>query len=279
MADKTREKLATTTTVPKTISIVNQENLPPVVKEPKSTSELIKSLQAERRRSDHFQKYLENALKSDVEERTTISDVFEELSHETSFQDMNWKTASPKTFENTISSGSPFSIEENEGRIAGGDSDVSMGTRLFGNQTIQFNEESCFGIPQSLQNVEKNVAIKRKSLGHLPQKSKRLSLDNSVRESFSETSQNDLSRTDAYITSSESGFDFDIMTLPGRSRRQRLSEIYGEDKVMLSLYEPTVSEDIDILKSEIKANRRESDLFEKKLRAALESEPFSNQSF
>ena len=279
MADKAREKLATTTIMPKRSSVVDQENQPPVAKEPKTTSELIKSLQVERRRSDHFQKYLENALKSDGEERTTISNAFEELSSETGFQDVNWKTASLKKFENTISSGSPFSVEENERCIAGGDQDVSMGTRLFGNQTIQFNEESCFGIPQSLQNVEKNVAIKRKSLGHLPQKSKRLSLDNSVRESVSETSQNDLTGTEAYRTSSESDFDFDIMTLPGRSRRQRLSEIYGDDKVMLSLYEPTVSEDIDLLKSEIKANRRESDLFEKKLRAALESDPFSNQSF
>ena len=231
---------------------------------------MIKSLQAERRRSDHFQKYLENALKSDQEERATLSEYFDELPSDINFHDKSLGDSS--VFENTLRTESPSGIKRKEFSMTDNAPDISMGTKLFGNQTIHFNEESCFGSPEHLKRVEKTVTLKRKSLGHVPQNSKRLSLDIPKVSGNDDTDDNQ-----SKIRESKLGLDF--TTLPARTRRQRLSEVYGDDKVMLSLCEPTFSEDLSSLKDELKANRRDSDLFEKKLLSILQNDSFSNESY
>lgn len=64
----------------------------------------------------------------------------------------------------------------------------------------------------------------------------------------------------------------ELSTLPAKKRHERLSEMYNNDKVMMCLKEPSVEEDLENLKENIKASRRESDMFEKKLRLLLEGQ-------
>ncbi|XP_052780533.1 germinal-center associated nuclear protein-like [Mya arenaria] len=62
----------------------------------------------------------------------------------------------------------------------------------------------------------------------------------------------------------------DLSGLYGKKRRERLSEIYNNDPVMMYLNEPSLVEGMASLKEEIKKERRNSDLFDKKLRDLLQ---------
>ena len=255
---------------------VDQENIPPEVKvkETKTSSSLIKSLQAERRRSDHFQKYLENALKSD-QEPVILQESMEVDSRKSKtpkmfgdsfrmpgidkdsgdkdidgdFHESEWKSASADIFGDSLADNRDFSMIEY-------DPNISMGARLFGNRTIHFNDESCFGAGGGEFTGER----KRKSFGQPQQNAKRFSLG--------VVTELDARNRDSLI-------DVAVSTLSSKARKQRLSDIYGNDKVMFALCEPSVDEGIDSLKDQIKANRRESDIFEEKLRAAMKADPFT----
>ena len=283
---KVRDKVSDTTTssvahiVNQVSTVVNQENVPPEIKEAKASSSLIKSLQAERRRSDHFQKYLENAIKSDQEpvlfkepanetsipeqesrksktpklfgdslRSSTMGDNASEKDIGVNFQESEWKSANTAMFGDSLGDNREFSMMDN-------DLNGSMGTRLFGNRTIHFNDESCFG------DREITVERKRKSFGHPQQNAKRFSLG--VVNEIDSTSRDSLTET-----------QLDIAMLSSKARKQRLSDIYGNDKVMLALCEPSVDEGIASLQNQIKRNRRESDLFEEKLLAAMKADPFT----
>lgn len=63
----------------------------------------------------------------------------------------------------------------------------------------------------------------------------------------------------------------ELSTLPGRQRRSRLSEIFDNDSVMMYIHEPTLAEDLKNFQDNVSANRRDSDLFEKRLRHILEN--------
>ena len=283
-AKKVRENLSDTTL--KVATIVNQENVPPEPKETKTSSSLIKSLQAERRRSDHFQKFLENALKSD-QNSVSFKELPSEISYQkpelnsakpkllgdlfrnpavqnnctdkdslVGFQESEWKSASAAMFGDSLAGPT---AENREFSMIENDLNVSMGTRLFGNRTIHFNDESCFGDGDQVSSERK-----RKSFGHIPQNAKRFSL--SVAKEADLTNRESLA---------ESQLPVDITALSSKVRKQRLSDIYGNDKVMFALCEPSVDEGIDSLKNQIKANRRESDLFEEKLLAAMKADPFT----
>lgn len=63
----------------------------------------------------------------------------------------------------------------------------------------------------------------------------------------------------------------ELSTLPGRERRNRLSEIFDNDSVMMYIHEPTLAEDLKNFQDNISSNRRDSDLFEKRLRHILEN--------
>ena len=257
---KVRDKLSDMTTsnvatiVNQVTTVVDQENVPPEPKEAKPSSSLIKSLQAERRRSDHFQKFLENAIKSDQKpvlfketandtsipeqesrksktpkmfgdslRSSTMGDNASEKAIGVNFQESEWKSANTAMFGDSLADNREFSMMDN-------DLNVSMGTRLFGNRTIHFNDESCFG------DREITGERKRKSFGHPQQNAKRFSLgvvnemDSANRESLTES-------------------QIDITTLSSKARKQRLSDIYGNDKVMFALCEPSVDEGIDSLQN------------------------------
>ena len=216
-------------------------------------------------------------MKDDQAERATMSEFFEELPSDIDFQDKFINDTS--VFEKTDGAAK---LKTNDFTLRDNEADVSMGTRLFGNQTIQFNERSCFGSPDlSNKNVGKTATLKRKSLDDVSKSSKRLSLDlprvsgNEIQLSDSFLNQTDSSQLDTR----ESRLGLDYTALPARSRRQRLSEVYGDDKVMLTLCEPTFSDELKSLKEQLKANRRESDLFEKKLLSVLSNDSLANESF
>lgn len=63
----------------------------------------------------------------------------------------------------------------------------------------------------------------------------------------------------------------ELSSLPGKKRRERLSEIFDNDPVMMYINEPTLTEDVENFKENLKASRRESDLFEKRLKHLLEN--------
>lgn len=185
----------------------------------KMSSTLITSLKSERRQSDHFQKYLESALKdSDPEldsalQESTLFPVFEHGN----------QTCAPEDFS-AFTNERTFSFDQS-----------SYQRRKSFDATKYFS--------QSLYDISAIFPSEGEKKSPLP--SSRRKSDIGLQE---------------------------LSTLPGKKRRERLSEIYDNDKVMMCLKEPSVEEDLENLRENIKASRRESDMFEKKLRLLLEGQ-------
>jgi hypothetical protein len=192
----------------------------------KTSGTLTKSLKSERRHSDHFQKYLENALK-----------------------DIDPELDSSLTGSTSVTGSASFSVFESRNESFGS-----------GNFFSSSNERRFSFDPSANQ--------------------KRLSFDAT---SYFNQSQNDISSI--FATQSEGRLPLppnrrksdiglqELSVLPGKKRRQRLSEIYDNDRVMMYIKEPTLSEDAKNLKENLRSSRRESDLFEKKLRLLMQSNP------
>ncbi|KAH3816579.1 hypothetical protein DPMN_118097 [Dreissena polymorpha] len=98
---------------------------------------------------------------------------------------------------------------------------------------------------------------------------------------FFDRSQNDLSAIfdtsniefKELQTSKRRKSDFDekeLSTLYGKKRKERLSEVFNNDPVMMYLKEPTLHEDLASLQENVRAERRNSDMFEKKLKQILQ---------
>ena len=184
----------------------------------KTSSSLSKSLKSERRQSDHFQKYLENALKD-----------------------------TDPQFETSLSGSASFSVFESENESFDA-----------GNFSTAANQRRVSFEPMANQ--------------------RRLSFDATA---YFNTSNNDISSIFASQSEgrlllppnrrkSDIGLQ-ELSVLPGKKRRQRLSEIYDNDRVMMYIKEPTLREDAASLEENLKSERRNSDLFEKKLKLLLQS--------
>ncbi|XP_045166422.2 germinal-center associated nuclear protein-like isoform X2 [Mercenaria mercenaria] len=186
----------------------------------KTSSTLIKSLKSERRQSDHFQKYLEDALK----------DVDPDLNH-------------------SLTESASFSVFETENQSFGAGNFSSLTSRRRFSFDPVSNQKS-FDATSYFNQSQNNI-----SAIFAPENEGRTLLPPSRRKS-------------------DIGLQ-ELSVLPGKKRRERLSEIYNNDKVMMYIKEPTVSEDVENFRENLKASRRESDLFEKKLRLMLQDRPES----
>lgn len=185
----------------------------------KTSSSLISSLKAERRQSDHFQKYLENAL-----------------------QDNQSKNNSSLTEDFSFSV-----FESNNQSFGAGNLSVFSHSRRFSlepcssERHVNFDATAYFNQTNNISAIFDPVDEGRSLLPSNRRKS-----DIGLHE---------------------------LMLLPGKKRRERLSEVYNNDPVMMYLREPTMKEDVDNFRENLKSSRRESDLFEKKLRMILQNQP------
>lgn len=195
-------------------------NVSVVATETKNTSStLIKSLKSERRQSDHFQKYLENALlDGDGDSDTTLVRSASFSVFETDHQSFDENNFSAISSERRIS----FDASSNQRRL-------SFDATAYFNRS-QDDISSIFDPPEEARSLV--PPSRRKS-------------DIGLHE---------------------------LSLLPGKKRRQRLSEIYSNDPVMMYLREPAMNEDIENFRDNLRASRRESDLFEKRLRLILQNQ-------
>lgn len=154
-----------------------------------------------------------------------------------------------------------FSDESMSGTLHGSDNIFTSTNRDFSMITHQrrlsFDATSYFSQGQgNISAIFDPVETRDKEQSLLSNESKRHSLDGRSLQS-TETRRQSLE---------------ELSNLPGAKRLRRISDLFGDDPVMMYLKKATMREDMQLLKSQLKSTRRKSDLFEKKLRQALASD-------